>query len=62
MTDISCRVVALAVLLVVHQATLGWGQPATGSLSGLVTDPQGGVVPGAVVVALHLPTGTSTKA
>ena len=31
----------------------------TGSLAGRVTDQQGGFLPGATVVALHLPTGTS---
>src|SRR5688572_8568650 len=34
----------------------------TGTLSGLVKDAQGGILPGAVVTAVHVPTGTSYEA
>jgi hypothetical protein len=34
-----------------------WAQVDTGSVSGTVTDPNGAVVPGAKVVATHVPTG-----
>ncbi|MBP6716575.1 MAG: TonB-dependent receptor, partial [Acidobacteria bacterium] len=34
----------------------------TGTISGSVVDPQGGVLPGATVVALHTPTGTAYEA
>ncbi len=37
------------------------GQPTAGGLAGTVTDAQGGVLPGAAVVVLHLPTGDSAE-
>jgi len=52
---------AIAALLC---AVLAWSRPAaaqtvtTGSISGSVVDPQGGVLPGVTVNAVHEPTGT----
>jgi hypothetical protein len=45
-------------------AVLAWSRPAaaqtvtTGSISGVIVDPQGGVLPGVTVTAVHEPTGT----
>lgn len=53
----------LAVFAILSTAQAGFAQPkATGSLAGTVTDAQGGVLPGASIVALHLPTGASAQA
>jgi hypothetical protein len=47
---------------------MAWVQPAygqtvtTGTISGVVSDQQGGVLPGVTVVAVHQPTGTSYQA
>ena len=37
------------------------GESATGSISGIVTDAQGGVVPGADVTAVNTQTGVEAK-
>jgi hypothetical protein len=43
-------------------APFAYGQTVTtGTLAGVVTDQQGGVLPGATVVAVHVPTGTTTE-
>ena len=58
-----CLILALSIALPL--AVLA--QTTAGSISGVVTDPNGAVVPGAIVVATHVPTGrqysaTSTQA
>lgn len=54
----------LAAAVVVSTIALqpAGAQVTTGALSGVVVDEQGGVLPGADVVALHTPTGTSYEA
>src|SRR5688572_18930315 len=51
---------ALAVLLLCVGVGVSEAQTVTsGSISGAIVDPQGGVLPGASVVAVHAPTGTT---
>jgi hypothetical protein len=59
MKSISTAVVCVALVL------MGWVHPVsgqnvtTGTITGLVSDQQGGVLPGATVSAVHEPTGTT---
>jgi Carboxypeptidase regulatory-like domain len=50
--------VAVVCLMVLGAVTAGAQTATTGSLAGVVTDSQGGALPGATVVATHTPTGT----
>ena len=53
----SARRLLLAVVLVLVSSTLGFAQGASQSLSGVVVDAAGGVIPGASVVVLNNATG-----
>ena len=53
-------VVCLAAAVLLAWAPPGYGQTVTtGTINGSVTDQQGGVLPGATVTAVHLPTNTT---
>jgi hypothetical protein len=54
--------VAVLCLVLLGAVTSAAQTVTTGNLSGVVTDAQGGVLPGAAIVATHTPTGTSYEA
>ena len=54
---------ALAILVAAVGAPPAFGQNVTtGTLSGVVVDQSGGVLPGAIITAVHTPSGTSYEA
>jgi hypothetical protein len=57
------RVVSLSLLLLAFGASAGLAQSHLGSITGIITDPQGALVPEATVTATHAATGLhkSTK-
>jgi hypothetical protein len=59
----AARSLAAVLCLVLLGAVASAAQTVTtGNLSGVVTDAQGGVLPGAAIVATHTPTGTTYEA
>src|SRR5437764_13833237 len=49
------------VLLTACAAVSGWPQLNRGTLTGIISDPSGAVVPGVVVKAIHVDTGTTAS-
>ena len=56
------RAIASILCLLVGATYASAQTVTTGSLAGVITDAQGGVLPGATVTAIHTPTGTSYEA
>jgi carboxypeptidase family protein len=50
---------AILCLLTLLPATVVAQTVTTGNMTGVITDAQGGVLPGAAVLATHTPTGTT---
>ena len=51
----------LAMLFVGHQAAFAQGTAGTGSITGVVTDPQGAAVPGAKVTVTNKDNGSQLR-
>ena len=56
---IVCAMAAAALVAVTGASLVHAQGVTTGSIAGVVADPQGAVVPGATVVAVHVPSGSS---
>src|SRR5438046_1361678 len=49
------------VLFAVTGTVMGWPQVNRGTLTGVITDPSGALVPGVKITATHVETGTSSS-
>ena len=58
----AARLTAVLCLVLLPLAPAAAQTVTTGSIAGTVSDSQGGVLPGATVTAVHVPTGTSYEA
>ena len=56
------RLVGAALVLILTAATSAFAQITTGTLSGAVTDAQGGAIPGATLVVISETQGTRIAA
>jgi hypothetical protein len=54
-----CLALMVGISAILAQPTFAQQNLTTGTLTGVVSDAQGGVLPGATVVAKHVPTGTT---